>query len=227
MKTQNPNTQETTGGSKPASIEGGKTQIEEKAPREPKVESIGRDTSKLEKYKSFEQIAQKLKEKIGQLQELINQIENGNLDEDKQAEIENQISNVAFEIEDLKNQLIEQPDDLISEELERARKLRKEIERLQSESESEANATDNSQRDAQIQQLTEELDEVEGTIVNNGNFLYELDSTINTAYTMKEPKKLSLATKDRVAQVMTDTGNDFREKFQLAIELNRRGRSLR
>jgi len=198
--------------------QGGSEQIQNQAESSRNTADSARE--KLEKFKNVEEIMNELVKKTEKLNELLSEIEKSEEGIDKKEELETEIQKILKDIEDLLEQLKEQPDDLNPEDTEKIDQLDSEITRLQEEINENPNSSEAQSKKEQLVKLSAEYKSYQNSRLDSFNTAQEIVSTFSLIK-QKEKGKLNDALKSRVDEVMTNSGTNFGEKFK-NIEKNHR-----
>jgi len=173
-----------------------------------------------EKFKNIQEIMNELVKKTEKLNELLSEIEKGEEDIDKKKELEAEIEKILKDIEDLLEQLKEQPEDVNPEDTEKMNQLDSEITRLQEEINANPNSSEAQSKREQLVKLSAEYQNYQNSRADSFNTAQEIVSTFSLIK-QREKGKLNDALKSRVDEVMTNSGTNFGEKFK-NIEKNQR-----
>lgn len=203
---------------KEGSSEKGTSESQEKSARIQNQAESHRNTAdlareKLEKFKNIQEIMNELVKKTEKLNELLSEIEKGEEDIDKKKELEAEIEKILKDIEDLLEQLKEQPEDINPEDTEKMNQLDSEITRLQEEINANPNSSEAQSKREQLVKLSAEYQSYQNSRADSFNTAQEIVSTFSLIK-QKEKGKLNDALKSRVDEVMTNSGTNFGEKFK-------------
>lgn len=203
---------------KEGSSEKGTSESQEKSARIQNQAESQRNTAdlareKLEKFKNIQEIMNELVKKTEKLNELLSEIEKGEEDIDKKKELEAEIEKILKDIEDLLEQLKEQPEDVNPEDTEKMNQLDSEITRLQEEINANPNSSEAQSKREQLVKLSAEYQSYQNSRADSFNTAQEIVSTFSLIK-QKEKGKLNDALKSRVDEVMTNSGTNFGEKFK-------------
>lgn len=191
--------------------QGRSEQIQYQAESQRNTADLARE--KLEKFKNIQEIMNELVKKTEKLNELLSEIEKGEEDIDKKKELEAEIEKILKDIEDLLEQLKEQPEDVNPEDTEKMNQLDSEITRLQEEINANPNSSEAQSKREQLVKLSAEYQSYQNSRADSFNTAQEIVSTFSLIK-QKEKGKLNDALKSRVDEVMTNSGTNFGEKFK-------------
>jgi hypothetical protein len=182
----------------------------------------------IEKLNNLPEIVTKYKEKIDELIKIIGQIDQSGLDVQTKKELESRVQALLKEIEDLTEQFLLLPEDQTTQEFERAAELEEEMQSLEQQIGTDPNSPESAQLNNQVMMLKGEYQKIQSDINDGNKNLEKLNSEVNNKLaSVKEPKTMNPGLKTKVAEVLNNTGTDFKEKFRKIMEANSRTRSIK